>query len=69
MYEFDINEVLKYFYEISKIPRMSGKEEKIADYVENFAKERNLKYIRDIYNNVIIFKEATKCYKTNFSCV
>ena len=67
MYEFDINEVLKYFYEISKIPRMSGKEKKIADYVEKFAKERNLKYIRDIYNNVIIFKEATKCNKSNES--
>ena len=39
---------------------MSGKEEKIADYIENFAKERNLKYIRDIYNNIIIFKDSTK---------
>ena len=29
--EIDISEVLKYFYEISKIPRMSGKEEKIAE--------------------------------------
>ena len=38
--EIDINEVLKYFYEISKIPRTSGKEEKIADYVENFAKQK-----------------------------
>ena len=27
--EIDISEVLKYFYEISKIPRMSGKEEKM----------------------------------------
>ena len=52
--EIDISEVLKYFYEISKIPRMSGKEEKIADYVENFAKERNLKCIRDIHNNIIL---------------
>ena len=60
MKELDINEVLKYFYEISRIPRMSGKEEKIADYIENFATERNLKYIRDIYNNIIIFKDSTK---------
>ena len=65
MNEIDINEVLKYFYEISKIPRMSGKEEKIADYIENFAKERNLKYIRDIYNNIIIFKDSTKWNKTD----
>ena len=65
--DIDIDEVLKYFYEISAIPRMSGKEEKIADYVENFAKERNLKYIRDEYNNIIIFKEATKWNKNNDS--
>ena len=58
--EFDINDVMKYFYEISSIPRMSGKEKKIADYVENFAQKRNLKYIRDIYNNIIIIKDATK---------
>ena len=65
--EPDIKDVLKYFYEISKIPRMSGKEEKIADYIENFAKERNLKYIRDIYNNIIIFKDSTKSNKSNES--
>ncbi len=67
MNEIDINEVLKYFYEISKIPRMSGKEEKIADYIENFAKKRNLKYIRDIYNNIIIFKDSTKWDKSDES--
>ena len=36
--KYGINNVLEYFYKISKIPRMSGKEEKIADYIENFAK-------------------------------
>ena len=65
--ELDINGVLKYFYEISRIPRMSGKEENIADYIENFAKQKNLKYIRDIYNNVIIFKDATKWNKSDES--
>ena len=65
--EIEIKEVLKYFYEISKIPRMSGKEEKIADYIENFAKDRNLKYIRDSYNNIIIFKDATKLNKSDES--
>ena len=37
MNEIDINEVLKYFYEISRIPRMSGKEEK-----RNLEKEKEL---------------------------
>lgn len=58
--EYDIQDIIRYFYEISEIPRMSGKEDKIADYIENFAKNRNLKYIRDIYNNIIIVKEASK---------
>ena len=35
--------IFKYFEEISKIPRGSYNEQKIADYVENFAKEHNLK--------------------------
>ena len=35
-------EVLKYFSEISCIPRGSGNEKGIADYLEKFAKERNL---------------------------
>jgi len=58
--EYDINTVMKYFYEISNIPRMSGKEEKIADYIECFAKKRNLNYVRDSYHNIIITKEASK---------
>ena len=31
----------------------------IAKWIENFAKERGLKYRQDEYNNVIIFKEAS----------
>ena len=60
MSEYDIDEVMKYFYEISQIPRMSSREEKIAAYIENFAQKNNLTYIRDIYNNIIIEKEPNK---------
>lgn len=67
--DYDINEVMKYFYEISEIPRMSGKEEKIADYVESFAQKRNFQYIRDIYNNIIIIKEANKWNKSDESII
>lgn len=52
-----------FFEELTKIPRGSYNEEKIADYLENFAKDRNLKYIRDHMNNVIIFKDASKGYE------
>lgn len=39
MEEFKIG-FLKYFYEISKIPRKSGNEEKIAKYLIEFAKKK-----------------------------
>lgn len=52
--------VFHYFEEISSVPRGSGNMKKIAEYCEKFALEHNLKYIRDLSDNVIIFKEATK---------
>lgn len=54
---------LKYFYEISKIPRKSGNEEKIAKYLIKFAKERNLKYYTDSKFNVVIWKDASIGYE------
>ena len=53
------NSVLKFFDEISKIPRGSGNTRKISDYLVSFATERTLEYIRDEYNNVIIKKYAS----------
>ena len=47
---------IDFFKEIASIPRESGHEEKIADYIESFAKEKDLNYIRDEYNNIIIKK-------------
>lgn len=55
--------IYKYFEDISKIPHGSFHEEKIADYVENFAKEHHFKYVRDDMNDVIIYKEATPGYE------
>lgn len=54
---------LKYFYEISKIPRKSGNEENIAKYLIEFAKERNLKYYTDSKFNVVIWKDASIGYE------
>ena len=54
---------LKYFKEISKIPRASFNEKAISDYVVDFAKSRNLKFIQDEMNNVIIFKPASIGYE------
>lgn len=54
--------VFYYFEEITKIPRPSFHEEKIADYIEAFAKSKNLQYYRDSFNNIIVYKEAHKDY-------
>ena len=54
---------LKYFYEISNIPRKSGNEEKIAKYLIEFAKERNLKYYTDSKFNLVIWKDASIGYE------
>ena len=50
----------RFFEEISAIPRPSYHEEKIADYLETFAKERGLYCYRDALHNVLIKKPATK---------
>ena len=55
--------VFYYFEEISKIPRCSGKEKQISDYLYNFAKSRNLEAIQDEHLNVIIKKPASKGYE------
>ena len=54
------DKVFHYFEEISKIPRSSGDEKAISDYLVAFAKERGLEVIQDEYYNVIIKKPATK---------
>ncbi|MDR1687589.1 MAG: aminoacyl-histidine dipeptidase [Clostridiales bacterium] len=51
--------VLGYFKKISSIPRGSGNEGEICEYIENFAKERNLSVYRDEHFNLIIKKPAS----------
>ncbi len=68
MKELDIEEnepreVIRFFKEISDIPRESGNEEKIRDYLVEFAKERNLEYYTDNNFNVIIRKSASSGYE------
>ncbi|HDR5106114.1 TPA: beta-Ala-His dipeptidase, partial [Bacillus anthracis] len=55
--------VFYHFAEISKIPRGSGNEKEISDFLVGFAKERNLEVIQDEALNVIIKKEATAGYE------
>lgn len=52
--------VWKHFDEIRKIPRCSKHEEKIREYIVNFAKKHGLKYKIDKVGNVVVFKPATQ---------
>ncbi len=55
--------VFYFFEQISRIPRNSGSEKNISDYLLKFAKERNLSVIQDDSLNIIIKKPATDGYE------
>lgn len=51
--------VFKFFEKISAIPRGSSNTEAISDYCEEFAKSRELEYVREKCGNIIIRKDAS----------
>lgn len=51
--------VLSFFKEITKIPRESGHEEQIIEYLKDFAAKRGLECREDDAKNVLIIKEAS----------
>lgn len=55
--------VFKYFEEISNIPRGSGNEKEISNYLVAFAKKHGLEVIQDEALNVIIRKNGTAGYE------
>ncbi len=61
--------ILSIFKEITRIPRESGHEEKIVEYLVNFAKEHGLEYKTDDVNNVVITKPASKGYEDRSTIV
>ena len=61
--ELEPKNVFSFFEDICNIPHPSYKEEKISNYLVEFAKARNLEYYQDSLYNVIIIKEASKGYE------
>lgn len=55
--------LLYWFKEISKVPRNSCNEEKIAEFLCDFAKQRNLEYRKDTLYNVLIKKKASNGFE------
>jgi len=58
--ELQPNAVWTYFEEICQVPRPSTKEEKIIDYLLQFAAKHNLEAKSDAVGNVVICKPATQ---------
>ena len=57
--EFPAKEVIKFFKEISDIPRESGNEKRICEYLVDFAEKRKLEYVYEKeVRNVIIRKKV-----------
>lgn len=55
----------RFFEEISKFPHVSFHTDKLADYLEAFARERGLFCVRDKANNVLIRKGASAGYESH----
>ena len=57
--ELEPNTLWSHFDEILKIPRASGKEERIRDHVVSVAQKNGLEYKVDTAGNVVVYKPAT----------
>ena len=58
-------EVFNYFEKLSQIPRGSGNEKEVSDYLVSFAKEHHLEYVQDSALNVVIRKKATPGFENS----
>ena len=56
----ETGKIISYFKEISSIPRQSGDEKAVSDYLTAFAKELGLWVKQDKDYNVLVKKPATK---------
>lgn len=63
--QYQPEKIFYFFEEISRIPRESGNERGIRDYIIQFAKDRKLEYEVDNFNNILIRKKASKGYETS----
>ncbi len=63
--ELEPKEVFQWFYELNQIPRSSGNEKEVSDFLVKFAKDRNLEVYQDEALNVIIKKPGTKGYENS----
>lgn len=60
---FEPKMVFEYFEDLTRIPRGSGDEKAVSNYLVDFAKKYKLEYIQDDAMNVIIKKPASPGYE------
>ena len=63
MKKLSTERVFKIFEQLNAIPRPSHHEERVADFLCDFAKKLGLEYDRDKENCVVIRKPATPGYE------
>lgn len=61
--------VFYYFEELSKIPRESGNEKAVSDYLVETGKKLGLEVYQDEVWNVVMRKKLLKAMKIHRSCV
>ena len=57
--------VFYYFEELCRIPHGSKNTKQISDFVAAFAQARELRFVQDETNNVVIFKEGSRGYENH----
>ena len=60
---YEPKRVLHHFEAISQIPRGSGNEKGVSDYIAAFAEGLGLKHVQDASYNLIIYKDGTPGYE------
>jgi len=64
--EFPINDKCSYYFkQLCDIPHGSFNEKAISDYLVEFAKAHNLKYVQDDLYNVVMYKTASNGYENS----
>lgn len=61
--DYEPRHVMRYFEEVSRIPRGSGNEDEIAEYILEFADKFGLESYKDEIGNVLVIKPATPGYE------
>lgn len=63
--KFSLDRILNLFKKVASIPHGSGNMAEISNFIVDFAKGNNLRYIKDDAENVIVYKNATKGYEAS----